>query len=342
MNTLRYIALSHKYVSAEERLSFSMEIDVSNHFSKVLVAKHPDIKGLLILNTCNRVEIYFESRVTSAQNVFSELILFLKATPPRGALFSNDTIESSKRLLEVAGGLDSSLTGDKQIFFQLKKAYLNSVTMKLQGSLLERTFQYVNQLHKKIINTTQFYSNSNSYGYLSLKVAKEFVVKSNAHSRVLFLGAGEMIREVASYISKFEFDKVVIANRSLANALDIANKYKLDVIDYQKAFNMLDEFDVIITAISNQKYIINSSIISQNKKQLLIDLGLPSNIDSSITENKMKTVLDLQYFNNVFSKNKMLAVNDRDKVVSLVNYHHNQFINWHSQYSNRLVEFIRN
>ncbi|MBL7920723.1 MAG: NAD(P)-binding domain-containing protein [Bacteroidia bacterium] len=340
MNTLRFIALSHKYVSTEERSAFSMDKDISNQFSKILVAKYPDIKGLLILNTCNRVEMYIESKVTLASEVFGVLASFLNTTPPSGVVFSDDTFKSSKRLLEVASGLDSSLIGDKQIFSQIKTAFLNSLAINMQGSLLERTFQSVNQLHKKIINTTQFYTNTNSYGYLSLKVAKEFSLQTGSKNKILLLGAGEMIREVASYTNKFDFNKIVIANRTLNRAEDLANKYKLDVIDYQYALSSLDEYDVVITAVSHQKHIIDPSIVSQHRKQLFIDLGLPSNVTSNVTENRLKTLLDLQYFNTVFNKNKTLAMNDREKVTTLMNFHHNQFIEWHSQYSSRLTSII--
>jgi glutamyl-tRNA reductase len=335
MNTLRYIALSHKYVSTENRSSFSMNTDDSDRFSKNLVAKYPDIKGLLILNTCNRIEIYIESEMTTSQKVFNEMVLFSKANLQSGVLFSDDTITSSERLFEVASGLDSSLLGDKQIFFQLKNAYLNSASIKLQGSILERTFQYINQLHKKIINTTQFYTNSNSYGYLSLKATKEFALKNNSRGNVLLLGAGQMIREVASYLNKFNFDNVVISNRTAYNALAIAEKYNLEIRDYSTTFNTLEEFDVIISAVSHQSNIINPSNLPLSKKQLLIDLGSPSNINTSIAENNFKTLLDLQYFNNVFNKNKTLAITDREKVVSLKTNFHNQFTSWHSQYSNR-------
>lgn len=337
MNTLRFIALSYKFVSLEERASFTMDKNISNQFSNKLVAKYPDIKGFLILNTCNRVEIYIESKVTTSKEVFNELITFLNNAPPRGVLFSDETYETSKRLLEIASGLDSSLIGDKQIFTQLKIAFLNSVALRMQGSLLERAFQHLNQLHKKIINTTQFYTNTNSYGYLSLKVANEFSIQNHSKNKVLLLGAGDMIREVASYLNKFNFGKVVIANRTLIHAKEVANKYKLEVIDYQNALSTLDKFDVVITAVSHQKYIIDSSIVSKDKKQLFIDLGSPPNVTSNVRENEFKTVYDLEYFNGVFNENKTLAINEREKISALVNFHQTEFINWYLQYSSRFA-----
>ena len=137
--SLRYISISHKTALVKQREVFHIPLEKKSDYTQRLCDTFPDIDGLLLLTTCNRTEIYFETRTHSATSI-RDFLIDLKL-PKSSSIDKNlfefsDTTESTvKHLLEVSSGLESSVLGDSEIIHQIKKSYQFSMTHKLQGSL---------------------------------------------------------------------------------------------------------------------------------------------------------------------------------------------------------------
>ena len=146
-STLRYISISHNTATVTQREQFYIADPEKHTVVKHLCTVFPDVTGLLLLVTCNRTEVYFESEITTTnmlRDEFISLILRIRIPEIKAWFSQNDTTESSvMHLLKVSSGLDSKVLGDAEIICQIKKAYQLSITHKLQGSLLERAMQMV-------------------------------------------------------------------------------------------------------------------------------------------------------------------------------------------------------
>ncbi len=176
--SLRYISISHKTASIAQREVFHiLEVQRSELVTGICSA-FSDISGLLLLVTCNRTEIYFESMNTSASLFLDYFINSIPAEKNEMTKFlfdkSDNTERTVKQLLEVTSGLLSSVLGDAEIVHQIKKSYQFSIENKLQGSLLERAMQTVFKSHKRISNETHFRDGTTSVAYKSLKALRKF------------------------------------------------------------------------------------------------------------------------------------------------------------------------
>ena len=84
------------------------------------------------------------------------------------------------------------------------------------------------------------------------------------------------------YNSKFNFSTIYISNRTQKKAASIAHKQKCKLFEWSRVVeNDLEEFDVIISAVSNRQNLIHQ-IDAKNKKILLIDLAVPTNINENL------------------------------------------------------------
>ena len=180
---LRCISISHKTAAAAQREHYHISQEEKSSLTEVIGNTFKDITGLLLLVTCNRTEIYFESVTTSA-TIIRDFFISQKTTictnkSKQLFKYSDITEDTAKHLLEVSSGLASLVFGDAEIIHQIKKAHQFSITHKMQGSLLERVMQTVFKSHKRISNETSFRDGTTSTAYKSLKALRKFYANAS-------------------------------------------------------------------------------------------------------------------------------------------------------------------
>ncbi len=285
--TLRAISISHLSAPVRERERFYFPESEKKAFAEMSRERFGDISGLMLLVTCNRTEVYFESVSTTSSDF---LEFFLEYTGAEGRetdskFFSltDTTLDTAFHLLQVSSGLLSRVLGDSEIIAQVKKAYQFSIELKMQGSLLERAMQMVFRNHKRIRNETQFRDGTTSLAYKSLKIMVQHFGKDEMEDKkILFIGAGDIVKQLFEYNGKFKFRNIWISNRTEKNALTLARKYGCEIYDWQRILaNDLGDFDIIVGAAGNCMHLIRE-VRFPDKQRLMIDLGLPSNIDPAL------------------------------------------------------------
>jgi glutamyl-tRNA reductase len=320
--SLRFISISHKTASIALREEYHIPEIEKDNFVKLISNTFPDIVGLLLLVTCNRTEIYFESTSTS-DVALRDFLISQKSTINKEQgkqLFktANNSEETVKHLLEVSSGLKSSVLGDAEIVHQIKKAYQYTIVKKLQGSLLERALQTVFKGHKRISNETHFRDGTTSVAYKSLKVISSTFGKASAKTKkILFIGAGDIVLQLFKYNSKFNFSNISISNRTEAKAKALAHRYQCGVYAWNKVLaNDFNDFDIIISAASNCPLLVEK-IPLEKQKTLLLDLALPCNIDKSLAKQENILFYDLDAISNELENNqeKRLAAIGKVKMI---------------------------
>ncbi|WP_445385415.1 glutamyl-tRNA reductase [Robiginitalea sp. IMCC44478] len=293
--SVHFISISHKTAGISEREQFFVPEEEKLDLMRLIQEQFRDISGLFLLVTCNRIEIYFESKTTQAAEVRDFFVHLKDVSDPEYAkrLFekSDHTLTVVRHLLEVSSGLSSQVLGDTEILNQIKKAFQLSMTLGLQGSLLERAMQSVFKCHKRISNETTFRNGTTSMAYKSLKVIRNHF--AHGPVRILLIGTGDIARQILKYNNSFGYSEIYLSNRTRKNAVTLSDKYNLKLYSWEKVLNnSFDDFDVIISAAGNRHHLIRK-IEPQAKKRLLIDLALPANIDNTLKKAPGITLYDL-------------------------------------------------
>jgi glutamyl-tRNA reductase len=333
IKTLKYIGISHKTASVINRELFHISELEKQSLSESICKVFSDISGLFILATCNRTEIYFESTVTSSVKLRDYLINYkTKDSTNSIANYLNccdDTLGSVKHLLYVSSGLESMVIGDAEIVHQIKKAYQFSIANKTQGSLLERALQSVFKSHKRISNETHFRDGTTSVAYKSLKVITSTYGKSLAKNKnILFIGAGDIVKQLFKYNSKFNFTNIYISNRTSEKAEALAKIFNCKTYDWNKVLNNeFEYFDVIISAASNCHHLIHK-VQNPNKTQLYIDLAVPSNIDNGSINGDHIVFYDLDLISVDLEETKEIRLASIDEVNVIIFEEFEQFNKW--------------
>jgi len=194
------------------------------------------------------------------------------------------------------------------------------VAHKTQGSLLERVLQSVFKSHKRISNETHFRDGTTSVAYKSLKVIRSTFGKTGAQSKnILFIGAGDIVKQLFKYNSKFNFGNIYISNRTAEKAKALSKSYNCKTYEWNKVINNdFEKFDVIISAVGNCHHFIKE-VPQTAKKLLLIDLAIPSNIDKASVQGNNIVFYDLDLISVDLEETKekrLAAIDEVDIIIS--------------------------
>jgi len=175
----------------------------------------------------------------------------------------------------------------------------------MQGSILERAMQAVFKNHKRLSNETHFRDGTTSVAYKSLKVVHNFFQNRSIHpKKILFIGAGDIIKQLFKYNSKFCFSNIYISNRTEEKAIKLSEKNRCEVYDWNKVVaNDLEGFDVIISAAGNCRHLIHK-MPATSSKTLLIDLAVPENIDNTLAKADNITLFNIETISHQIEENK--------------------------------------
>ena len=144
-SSLFLLGTSHQVANLNERESIALPNNSIDFFYEGL-ENLPGLEECLVLNTCNRTEIYgsadpsfqFESLLKYFSN-FRELDLNFLAEKT----YQRTGAKVVRHLFEVASGIDSQMVGETEILGQLKKAYDEACERGATGKSLNRLFQKV-------------------------------------------------------------------------------------------------------------------------------------------------------------------------------------------------------
>ncbi len=132
-----------------------------------------NLSEVVLLSTCNRVEIYgvspwIHGRV---QQLFQELTNCDFDFTPH--LYIKEEAEAAKHLFAVTSGLDSMVLGETEITGQVKKAYQTAKDAGLTGKKMNRLFQSAMQVAKTVRTRTAIGRGATSVGSVAVELTEK-------------------------------------------------------------------------------------------------------------------------------------------------------------------------
>jgi len=283
------IGISYKNANLDTRGLFSLS-DLQLH-SLFLEAKEKKLDELMIINTCNRTEIFGWNNNTDD---FINLLCKhsngdIKTFEKYGYIITGK--KAIKHLFRVGTGLDSQILGDFEIIGQIKQSLNRSKRLNLISGRLERLVNSVIHASKKIKNQTKLSSGATSVAYASVQyIIKN--VKNISKKKIVLFGIGKIGRNTCENLLKHtKNEHIVLINRTQEKAEKIALKFPVLVKPYGELTSEISNADVLIVATSSSNPTITKDLIFNSKNLLILDLSIPRNVETQINElNKIKVV----------------------------------------------------
>jgi len=282
--TLWVLGLNHQTAPVElrERASFG-----GDALPQALASLRdtPQVAEAVLLSTCNRTELYAvaESGEALAQWLESQ------AGQLGGYLYQHADADAVRHLFRVATGLDSMVLGEPQILGQVKDAWAIARDHGLLGQRLDRLFQQTFAVAKRARTDTRVGANPVSVASTAVRLAQNSFARLE-DSTVLLVGAGETIELAARHLSEGKVRRLLIANRTLAHAQELATRHGGVALPLTELERHLGEADVVFSATAAREPVIRQADVAaalrsrRHKPMLLFDLAVPRDIESGVAE----------------------------------------------------------
>src|SRR5690348_17186713 len=135
--TFFVVGLNYKRTPIE--LREQLAVTASNLVSRSAELRlREDLDEIVLLSTCNRVEIYATTqRSRYSPKTFLES-LCARQHDFRSCAYAYEDREAGRHLFRVAAGMDSMILGETEISGQVKQAYETARAARLTGGTLNR------------------------------------------------------------------------------------------------------------------------------------------------------------------------------------------------------------
>lgn len=290
-------------LSLRELLAFSEE-NTSAALARLGCGGWDAVAELVIVSTCNRIELY----AVSGRDVFADLESFLceaGGMPPEQVhpvLYRLKDVDAVAHLLEVAAGLDSLVIGEPQILGQITHALELARAQNAAGAVLNRLFQAAIHAGKRARTETAIGRNPASVASLAASLA-ERAVHHLSEAQIAVLGAGEMAELAVEALRKRGANRILVVNRTLERAHALADRWGANVTTFENLDSALASADIVIASTGAPHTMISANAVRaampqrQGRPLVLIDIAVPRDIDPEAADVPRVRLYDIDHLN---------------------------------------------
>ncbi len=249
---------------------------------------------VVILSTCNRTEVYAVASdglepADKARQLISWMANYhhLSTEDLHKSAYHFEADEALAHIMQVASGLDSMVLGEPQILGQMKSAYAVAGESGTVGSELGRVFPRVFSIAKQVRTDTAIGENPVSVAFAAVDLAGH-IFSDLSTSSALLVGAGETIELVARHLIEAGVRKIVIANRTLGRARELAQKFSAEAVLLSEIPEQLQHADIVITSTASQLPILGKGAVEdalklrKHRPVLMVDIAVPRDIEAQV------------------------------------------------------------
>ncbi len=313
------VALREQVIFAPEKLSLYLN-DLS---------ANENIREAVLLSTCNRSELYCDT--DDAAKLLDWFCRHHQLTPAElePAMYFYYGEAAVTHIMEVACGLDSMVLGESQILGQMKDAFSESCAAGTVGTLFNRLFQQVFAVAKEVRSNTAIGACPVSVSSAAVNFVKQHYAAPLVDANVLLIGAGVTMELVLRYLQPHAPRHIMLANRSAENAAELAKKYALDVISFNRLPHVLSGADVVIAATGSATPVIKRAMVQARQKPLFIfDIAVPRDVEPAVAELAQVNLYSIDDLKTIIQQNLRGREHAAEKAHEVIKQKSHEFMAW--------------
>ena len=329
------VGVNHKSTPLEIREKLAITDGYEEPLQRL--SKISGCREYYLLSTCNRLELLLIAE--PGPQLEEELAGFLFAgriskEKCREYMYIYYDEKAVHHLFMVATSLDSMIIGEAQILGQLKEAYRYASRQHSTGLLLNRLLHKSFSVAKRVRSETGIGSSAVSISYAAVQLAKK-IFGSLKDKKVLLVGAGEMAELAAEHLVGQGVDEVVVANRTLSRAVDLAKRFNGTAVSLEELVLQLERVDILISSTGASGIILHKDQvrpvmrIRRNKPLFLIDIAVPRDLDPGLNDLENVFVYDIDDLTSVVELNKSEREKEAVKAGRIVDEEVLKFQRWY-------------
>ena len=341
--TISVIGLNHKSANIDIREKFSFTPDSASLLLR-RIKKVRDIIEVIVVSTCNRTEIYCES-TNGVDDIKNWLLSEKEYKSFAKHLYIHQEEDAIEHLFKVVAGLDSMVIGESEVLGQVKTAYKIALDNKSIDGKLKRLFEYSFSVAKNVRTNTDIGGNAISFMYTSILLIKK-IFSTVEEKKCLLIGAGEMTELALKYLKSNNVNDITICNRKEEKGKKLALENSCRYSNLNNLSTIIHDYDVIITSTSSSLPLIgkgnieNALIKRNNRSIVIIDLGVPRDVESQIKTLDNVYLYTIDDLGQIIEKNYKIREKSIKDAEEIIKFKIVEYKNWLSE--NNSTEIIKN
>ncbi|MGE5450596.1 MAG: glutamyl-tRNA reductase [Acidobacteriota bacterium] len=331
--TVLTLGLNHQTAAVDLRGRFAFAVEQLVPALKTLHGQlsTPAHSEVALLSTCNRTELYCAAAGLggSPQALKHSAVDWLSGV---GGVSADELMRhtyvleggaAARHAFRVASGLDSMVLGEPQILGQMKQAVREADTAGTLGTTLHQLFQRSFAVAKEVRTSTEIGAHSISMAAAAVRLAGQ-LFEDLSKTRVLFVGAGEMIELTATHFAARTPRAMAVANRTLERGEKLATHLGAEAIRLADLPQRLHEFDIVVSCTASTLPIIGLGAVERALKarkrrpMFMVDLAVPRDIEqevASLDDVYLYTVDDLSALVQTAGEKRQAAVAQAEAII---------------------------
>ena len=285
------LGINHNTAPLDLRGRFAFAIDQIQPTLQTLRSSLPRQPEATLLSTCNRTELYGAGDHAIVEPTLEWLAQTGGVSPHvlREHAYVLRDDQAARHAFRVASGLDSMVLGEALILGQMKNAVRAADEAGALGSTLHQLFQRSFAVAKQVRTSTEIGAHSISMTAAAVRLASQ-LFEDLKETRVLFVGAGEMIELAATHFAARTPRSMAIANRTLERGEALASRFGAQVMRLAEIPDRLHEFDAVISCTASTLPIIGLGAVERALKKrrhrpmFMVDLAVPRDIEAEVKD----------------------------------------------------------
>jgi glutamyl-tRNA reductase len=300
--TIVSLSLSHRITPADvlEKLAVP-----SAQRGIVLARLHavPTIDEVVVLSTCNRVEVYaaMHGPVEPVTQAVANLVaahgqVQLSEVMRMARIRVGGT--AAEHLFSVACGLDSMAVGEEQIVAQIKAAARAAAAAGTTGPAITTLIDAALRASKRARTETTISTEGISLARAGLDLADAHLGGLTARDAVV-LGTGSMGKLAARLLREAGVGRLSVASRNAARAAEVAAAVHGRYLQASDVPATLADADILITATGAAVPVVPAEKVraarahAGGRPLFVLDLGMPPDVDPAVGRLAGVTLVDL-------------------------------------------------
>ncbi len=309
--TLLVLGLSHKTAPVEQREKAALTDDGMRALLREL-RDDGAVAEVVALSTCNRTEIYAAAVDPGAAEdaVARSLVAHSHISPDELAcaryLLRDD--RAAAQLFRVASSLDSMVVGESEIQGQVRAAWDVATEEETSGPMLNRLFRQALEVGKQVRTETRIAAGPTSVSAVAVELAEE-VLDDLPGCSVLVIGAGRMAEATAMALVRHEVREVVVANRTVGTARELAARVGGRGVGFDRLARELEAADIVITSTDAPHPILRRADLEPvvtaraDRPMVIVDIAVPRDIEASAADLEGVCLFDIDDLERVVEAN---------------------------------------
>lgn len=332
------VGLSHHSAPLEIREKLAFPASQMNNALHELIT-YPALEGIVILSTCNRLEIY--AATTDVEIGQESIKKFLAGKSGldneilNRYLYTRTLYEAVRHLFNVVSGFDSMVLGETQILGQVAQAYEDAYEAGVTNKVINVFFQHALTVGKRVRTETKIDQHPVSISYTAVELAMQKFPNLEGKT-IMILGAGEMSALTAKHMVAAGASTVLVSNRSYERALALAAEFNGRAVHFQEMDEYLAEVDIVISATASVHFVLLPERVEKimntraGRPLLVIDIAVPRDVHPDVGTIPGVTLHDIDDLQGVVDRNHQARELAAQQGKKIIEEEMKQFLKWHN------------